>query len=193
MESNHTLSAIEQTRSWIEHFVIPLNLCPFANKVFREQRIRYTLSSATTEKALLTTLEQELLYLNQTPSNEIDTSLLIHPHVLTDFFFYNDFLNKADDLITQLSLDGMIQIASFHPQYQFANTNSGDLENYTNRSPYPMLHLLRESSLEQAIQHYSNVDSIPENNINTMETLGDSGIKTRLAYCKQHSKSSLKL
>src|SRR5262245_13615518 len=140
---------IAATQRWISTMVIGLNLCPFAERVFQANRIRYVVSGAATETALLDDLARELTFLALAPIVEVETTLLIHPQVLQDFLDYNDFLDSAEGLLQDLGLTGVIQLASFHPQYQFADTEPDDVANYTNRSPFPMLHLLRESSVSQ--------------------------------------------
>jgi hypothetical protein len=165
---------IAETRSWIEKAVIGLNLCPFAKAVYVNDRIRYRVSEAHSEDVLLTDLTGELLAFQAADPSTCETVLLIHPHTLTHFLDYNDFLDVADGAVESLGLTGVIQIASFHPRYQFADCNPGDIENYTNRSPYPMLHLLRESSVEHAAAA-QDVDAIPERNIETLRRLGLDG------------------
>src|SRR5688572_19763523 len=138
---------LAQTRAWISSMVIGLNLCPFAQRVFQGDKIRYTVIQTISKQDLLKTLEEELQKLVGVSSEEIETTLIIHPQTLTDFLEYNDFLDDCDTLIRNLGLRGIVQIASFHPEYQFAGTRKDEVENYTNRSPYPMLHLLREESI----------------------------------------------
>src|SRR5215471_13716862 len=141
---------IEHTRRWISSFVIGLGLCPFARRVFDAGRIRYAISHSRDKHTLSSDLAGELHLLLASPSTQIETTLLIHPHVLADFLDYNDFLGVVDQLLEELRLCGTIQVASFHPQYRFSGTEPNAAENYTNRSPYPMLHLLRETSVSQA-------------------------------------------
>jgi len=162
---------IGATRAWLEKEVIGLNLCPFAQAVHAEGRIKYAVSEATTPAALRTDLMEELIFLKETDPEKVDTTLLIHPHVLGDFYEFNDFLDVADDLLRDLSLRGDIQIASFHPRYQFAETEPDDVTNRTNRSPYPTLHLLREASIERALENYPDAEEIPQRNIETMRRL----------------------
>jgi uncharacterized protein len=173
-------SVIEETRHWIANMVIGLNLCPFAQRVFDAGRIRYTVSDAISAKALAKALADELKVLRSTPITEIETTILIHPNALQDFFEYNEFLDVADRMITEVGLEGAIQIASFHPEYQFAETDVDAVENYTNRSPYPMLHLLREASITQAAKDPDEVDAIPLRNIETLRNLGLAAILERL-------------
>ena len=167
--------AIDATRHWLEAAVIGLNLCPFAKAVHQRQQIHYRVSSAATKTALLEDLVDALKALVAADPASIDTTLLIHPFVLIDFFDYNDFLASADRTLINLDLDGVIQIASFHPHYQFANTLADDIENFTNRSPYPMLHLLRESSVDRALAAFPDTDSIVTRNSATMRRLGLEG------------------
>lgn len=172
---------VQATRRWVENVVIDLNLCPFARRELVSDRIRFSVTDARTEDALIEALHRELLQL--VDHSEIETSLLIHPHVLTDFEDYNDFLALADGLLEMLDLDGVIQIASFHPRYQFADTGVEDVENYTNRSPYPLLHLLREDSLEKAISAYPDTSTIPQRNIECMKAYGRPAMAALLASC----------
>lgn len=166
---------IALTQAWLEKAVIGLNLCPFAKAVYVKQQIRYVVSQATDTDALLTELKTELQFLQDSDPAEIDTTLLILPEVLDDFLDYNDFLDTADEAIEDLELDGEIQIASFHPDYQFAGTNADDIENYTNRSPYPILHLLREASIERAVEAFPEAEEIYEKNMETLRKLGLQG------------------
>ena len=166
---------IAATRRWLERAVIGLNLCPFAKAVYARDQVRYVLSEATTPQALLQELADELVWLNGTDPALVDTTLLIHPQVLGDFLDYNDFLDQADALVAELGLEGVLQVASFHPQYQFADSGPDDIANYTNRSPHPTLHLLREDSVERAVAAYPDPDAIIDRNIETLTTLGRSG------------------
>lgn len=168
---------IAQTRRWLERAVIGLNLCPFAKAVYVKQQVRFVLSEATTTEALLDELVAELSLLSQTDAQAVDTTLLVHPHVLTDFLDYNDFLDRADAAVTALGLEGEIQVASFHPQYQFAGTYPDEMGNYTNRAPFPTLHLLREASIDRAVAAFPDPDVIVERNIATLEELGVEGWK----------------
>lgn len=163
------------TRRWLERAVIGLNLCPFAKAVHVKQQIRYVLSDASTPEALLEQLAEELVLLRDTPAEQIDTTLIVHPDVLQDFLDYNDFLDNADAAVEALDLQGILQVASFHPQYQFAGTAPDDIGNYTNRAPYPTLHLLREDSVERAVAAFPDADVIVERNLQTLEKLGLEG------------------
>jgi hypothetical protein len=168
-------AVIAATRRWVEQAVIGLNLCPFAKAVHVKEQVRYVVSPATTPEALLEQLMDELQLLSDTPAEQVDTTLLIHPFVLTDFLDYNEFLDVADAAIEDMSLEGELQVASFHPDYQFADTDINDIENYTNRSPYPILQLLREESIARAVDAFPEAEEIFEKNIATMEKLGHDG------------------
>jgi len=172
---------ISATRKWVEDVVVGYNLCPFAKRELVRNRVRFVVSEAKTEDELLQALHSELQRLEDEP--EIETTLLIHPGVLQDFGPYNEFLDAADGLLAYLDMEGVYQIASFHPDYQFAETEPDAAENYTNRSPFPMLHLLREASLEAAIDSYPDVDGIPEKNIELMNELGSDKMRSILHSC----------
>ena len=167
--------ALGLTRRWLEQAVIGLNLCPFAKAVYVKDQVRFAFSDATTPGQLLEQLGEELLLLRDTPAEQVDTTLLVHPQVLGDFLDYNDFLDDADALIEAMDLDGVLQVASFHPQYQFAGTAPDDAENLTNRAPWPILHLLREASVDRAVAAYPEPDAIIERNIETVRGLGVDG------------------
>lgn len=168
-------------RHWVETVVVDLNLCPFAKRELVKNRVRFAVTQATTKVLLLKALQVELELLSSDPS--VETTLLVHPDVLQDFYDYNQFLNDADDLLAQLNFSGIYQVASFHPDYQFAGTSPVDAENYTNRSPYPMLHLIREESLERAIAGYPDVDGIPARNTELMNSLGADKLRVLLKAC----------
>ena len=165
-------AVIEHTCRWISSIVIGLNLCPFAQRVFAAGKIRYAVSEARDEKTLFNDLSDELKLLASSPIEAIETTLLIHPHVFADFLDYNDFVGVAEELIEDLDLLGIVQIASFHPQYLFAETDPDAAENYTNRSPYPMLHLLREESITAVAGDPAELLAIPPRNIKTLQSLG---------------------
>jgi uncharacterized protein len=168
-------TVIAATRNWLEKAVIGLNLCPFARAVYADNRIRYAVSDATTAEALLETLASELQALADADETVTETTLLIHPLVMGDFLDYNDFLEIADALVADLGFEGVLQVASFHPQYQFADSSAGDVDNCTNRSPYPTLHLLRESSVERAVAAHPDTEQIYRDNIKTLRQLGHEG------------------
>ena len=179
-DSHHGADAnaiIERTRDWLVRAVIGLNLCPFAKAVHVKQQIRYVVTPADSSEALTDALRQELALLRDADPEEIDTTLLIHPEVLGDFLDYNDFLDVADDLVQEMDLEGVIQVASFHPDYQFADSEPDDIENYSNRAPYPTLHLLRESSIERAVDSFPDAADIYETNMETLRKLGLEGWK----------------
>ena len=166
---------VASTRAWIEQAVIGLNLCPFAKAVYAKDRIRYAVSDAETTGVLRDDLAQELHALAQADPGVIDTTLLIHPNVLTEFDDYNAFLDVADATIKALDLAGVLQVATFHPGYRFAGTAPDDVTNNTNRSPYPMLHLLREASMDLAVAAFPEASLIYQKNIETMRRLGVAG------------------
>jgi hypothetical protein len=171
---------IALTRRWLERAVIGLNLCPFAKAVYVKEQVRFVLSEARDSDALYQQLNAELLWLRDADPQQTDTTLIVHPYVLTDFLDYNDFLDLADGLVAELGLEGEIQIASFHPDYQFAGTARDDVGNCTNRSPYPTLHLLREASVERAVAAFPDPDAIVTRNISTLERLGSEGWRALL-------------
>jgi len=149
-----------------------MNLCPFAAAEIKQQRLRTVVCYARDEQSLLAALQKEVLMLAE--SQAIETTLLVHPWVLEDFLDYNDFLNLCDQLLIDMNADDDFQIASFHPQYQFADTQVGDAENFANRSPYPLLHVLRESSVTRAVDAHPDITSVPQRNIERLNDLGTS-------------------
>ena len=160
---------------WLERAVIGLNLCPFAKGVHAKGQIHYVVSAATGAEALAQDLRRELADLAAAPAEVRDTTLLMAPDCLQDFLEFNDFLGLAEDVLEELDLDGTLQIASFHPQFQFAGTGAGDVTNCTNRAPYPTLHLLREDSIDRAVQAYPEAEAIYERNMEVLEKLGMPG------------------
>jgi uncharacterized protein len=166
---------LQATRHWLTRAVIGLNLCPFAKSVHVKHQIRYVISEAVDMEGVLTDLEAQLQALAAADPDEIDTTLLILPRALADFTDYNDCLFFADRLLQQLSLEGVLQIASFHPHYQFEGTDPDDIENYTNRAPYPILHLLREASIDRAVDAFPDAADIYERNQDTLRRLGHAG------------------
>jgi len=174
-EDRDAADVIAATRTWLEKAVIGLNLCPFARVVHVHERIRYCVSAACSPRSLLEELMAELRALDAADPQRCETTLLIHPHVLAEFLDYNAFLARAEDAVAELGLQGVIQIASFHPGYQFADAGAEDIENYTNRSPYPMLHLLREASVERAVTTHPDTTAIYRNNIEALRRLGYEG------------------
>ena len=174
------MTAIDDTTAWLEKAVIGLNLCPFAKAVHSKGQIRWVLSDAIAPMALLELLVQELQRLAAADPEAIDTTLIVHPQVLQDFLDFNDFIGVAEEALEELGLDGVLQIASFHPQFQFAGTDIDDITNATNRSPYPTLHLLREDSVERAVAAFPEAEDIFERNMATMQRLGPQGWKQLL-------------
>jgi len=166
---------VSATRRWLERAVIGLNLCPFAKAVHVKHQIRYVVSSAPDEEQLLADLARELQFLADADPETCDTTLLIHPHSLADFLDYNSFLDLADAAVEELGLEGVLQVASFHPEYQFADTETDDVTNCTNRSPYPTLHLLREDSIDRAVEAFPEAGQIYETNMRTLRKLGVAG------------------
>jgi uncharacterized protein len=170
-----TEAVIAATKTWIEKAVIGLQLCPFASHPYLHERVRYRVSEHASNEALLDELSHELRTLQETNPLLCETTLLIHPRVLNDFTEYNQFLGDCDAALDRLGLQGELQIASFHPRYRFAGTGEDDIENYTNRSPYPMLHLLREASVSRAVESFEDIDEIGTRNIRTLQALGHDG------------------
>jgi len=169
------MDALADTRRWLENAVIGLNLCPFAKAVHTKGRIRWVLCEATDTEGLLHTLVQELQHLASADPETTDTTLIVHPRVLADFLDYNDFLDVADAALIELNLEGVLQVASFHPDYQFADTAPDDIENCSNRSPYPTLHLLREASIDAAVAAFPDAEDIFEVNQARLQALGWAG------------------
>ncbi len=183
--------ALAEVRAWVDRAVIGLNLCPFAKAVQVKQRIRYVATDATDTDALREALVAELERLRDTDSATLETTLLVHPRVLQDFLDYNDFLDEADAVVEAMGLDGVIQVASFHPDYRFAGTAPDDMGNATNRAPHPTLHLLRETSIDRAVEAFPEADAIYETNIATMEALGSDGWATLLRRCREDAAQRL--
>ena len=168
-------------RRWVESVVVALNLCPFAGRVLLQEQVRFAVTEANTEDQLLTDLQDELVLLEHDSS--VETTLLILPGLLQEFSDYNQFLEIADSLLIQMDLEGVFQVASFHPQYRFDGTETDDVGNFTNRSPYPMLHLIREQSLDRALKDYPDADQIPLRNIERMRGLGKDRLIALLQAC----------
>ncbi|MFI5444860.1 DUF1415 domain-containing protein [Polaromonas sp. UC242_47] len=170
-------AVLAATRLWLEKAVIGLNLCPFAKAVYVKNQVRLVVSHARHADDLLEELDKELDLLVATPAEEIDTTLLIHPTLFDDFLDFNDFLEIADGVVDEHGLEGVVQLASFHPQFQFDGTEPDDISNYTNRAPFAILHLLREDSVERAVAAFPEAEAIFEQNIQTLEKLGHAGWK----------------
>ena len=170
-------AVLAATRHWLEKAVIGLNLCPFAKAVYVKNQVRLVVSQARHADDLLEELDRELDLLVATPAEQIDTTLLIHPTLFDDFLDFNDFLEVAEGVLDEHGLEGVIQLASFHPQFQFDGSEPDDIGNYSNRAPFAMLHLLREESVERAVAAYPEADTIFEKNVETLERLGNEGWK----------------
>lgn len=167
--------AIAMTRIWLERAVIGQQLCPFAAAPYLRDRVRFQVSAQRSTAGLLEDLRRELQALQDADPLQCETTLLIHPQVLTDFLDYNDFLDECDAMVEELGLEGELQVASFHPDYRFAGARAQDITNFTNRSPYPMLHLLREASVARAVASFPNIDEIGPKNMETLRRLGHEG------------------
>lgn len=172
---------IQPTRRWIERVVVDLNLCPFARRELERDSIRYCVSQALTERELLEHLAEELAFLERHP--DVETTVLIHPHALQDFLCFNDFLDLVDRYIATAGYDGVFQVASFHPQYQFADAPPESAENYSNRSPFPMLHLLREESVSRAVDGHPDIEQVPLTNIDSLRAIGTDALESTLRSC----------
>ena len=181
----HPEQVIRETRAWVERAVIGLNLCPFAKAAQVKGTLRYAVCETSDPAVLLATLSDELRRLAAADPAEAETSLLIHPQALTDFADFNAFLDLADAAVHDLGFEGVLQLASFHPQYQFAGSAPDDLANATNRSPYPCLHLLREDSIARAVEAFPEPEVIFEANIRTLEALGPAGWAELQAACRR--------
>ena len=168
---------VEKTKNWLEKVVIGLNLCPFAKHPFKSDKIRYVIFEKTDLNQLSELLVEELRLLSEADPVNLETTLIIIPKTLNDFEDYLNYVDFSEQLLEELDYEGLIQVASFHPSYQFNGTNAEDVENYTNRSPYPMLHLLKESSVTWAVDNFPNVEKIPANNVKTMQELGLEKVK----------------
>ena len=175
---------IAETRAWLVRAVVGLNLCPFAKAVHARDQVRYVVSNATTSDTLLAELCDQMQRLVAADPELVDTTLLIHPQVLQDYLDFNDFLGVADAALKTAGLEGVLQIASFHPFFQFAGTGPDDVTNATNRSPYPTLHLLREQSVDRAVATGPGAETIYEANMRTLHTLGAEGWAALQAQCK---------
>jgi hypothetical protein len=168
-------TAIKDTQTWLLQAVVGLNLCPFAKAVVVKEMVRYRVCLSTDPADWLALLREELLHLAEADPDQLDTTLLIAPHALPDFLDFNDFLANCDEVLIDLELDGVLQVADFHPRYQFGGTAEDDIENFTNRTPYPTLHLLREASIDKAVEAYPDASLIFERNIEVLNKLGHAG------------------
>ena len=168
-------TAIEDTQKWLLEAVVGLNLCPFAKSVVAKDMVRYRVCVSSDPADVLAMLREELQHLAEADPDKLDTTLLIAPNALPDFLDFNDFLADCDDVLMDLDLDGVLQVADFHPLYQFGGTEVDDIENFTNRTPYPTLHLLREASIDKAVEAYPDASLIFERNIEVLNKLGHAG------------------
>ena len=175
---------IAETRAWVDRAVIGLNLCPFAKAAQVRNQVRYVVSDATDPEALCAQLVEELQFLAGADPAQVETTLLIHPGTLADFLDFNAFLDVADAAVEDLGYAGVLQVASFHPRFQFEGTDADDVTNATNRSPYPTLHLLREESIDKAVDAFPETERIYETNMRTMQTLGAEGWAALQARCR---------
>ena len=175
LETHPEEVVINDMRLWLERAVIGLNLCPFAKAVHVKQQVHYAVSQANTTEQLLQDVRLQCLALLDCPLTERETTLLMAPWCLEDFLDFNDFMAEVDDLLVDLELDGVLQVASFHPDFQFAGTMLEDLSNLTNQAPYPTLHLLREESIDRAVEAFPDAELIFETNIETVQSLGQKG------------------
>jgi hypothetical protein len=178
--------AIEDTQKWLLDAVVGFNLCPFAKAVVVKDMVRYRVCASSEPADVLAMLREELQHLAEADPDKLDTTLLIAPKALPDFLDFNDFLADCDEVLMDLELDGVLQVADFHPHYQFGGTEVDDIENFTNRTPYPTLHLLREASIDKAVEAYPDASLIFERNIEVLNKLGhpgwaNLGIEARLA------------
>ncbi|CDZ79017.1 hypothetical protein BN59_03332 [Legionella massiliensis] len=172
---------IQHTRNWIHSFIIQLNICPFARREFERGSLRIQISPTKKVEQALQDLMKEVELLDNQPT--VETTLMIFPFLAKDFFHYLDFVDLAEALLFEQNYEGIYQLATFHPDYCFADVEFDDVSNYTNRSPYPMLHILREESIEKAIAYFGDTSKIPENNIKTMHELGLAKIQNILLGC----------
>ncbi|WP_341304620.1 DUF1415 domain-containing protein [Pseudomonas sp. TMP25] len=180
---------IAETRAWVDRAVIGLNLCPFAKAVQVKGQIRYVLCASAEPEAVLSALIEELHALANCAPSETDTTLLIHPAALNDFLDFNDFLAVVDHTLDDLGYSGTLQVASFHPQFQFADTRPEDFSNATNRAPYPTLHILREASIDRAVAAFPDPQAIFAANIDTLEKLGTDGWLALQQQCREDAEN----
>ncbi|WP_269617877.1 DUF1415 domain-containing protein [Zhongshania sp. BJYM1] len=181
--TNEAVVIEQEVQRWLAEAVVGLGLCPFAARPLQDERVVIDVSHAINAESLVDDLHQALCRLEETPVEKLETSLLVVPNMLQDFYDYNDFLDIADAVLQEGGWEGEIQIASFHPEYQFAGTEKTDPENFTNRAPYPIFHLLREDSLEQAIASHPDPEGIPERNIAKLCEMEGDALKSLFPYC----------
>lgn len=179
-----TDSAVEKTRCWLENWVIQLNLCPFARYPYELNRVGVVTTEAPGSDDIFGFVLAELERLYTTPVKELETTLVVVENGLLSFDDYLDFLDLLERVLPETGLEGIIQIASFHPDYLFAGSDDHDPANYTNRSPYPMFHLIREASLEKALSDYPEPENIPQRNIRLLREMGVDAVKEALSICR---------
>ena len=167
-------------QQWLQEWVIGLNLCPFARYPYEQNKVRIVVTEATDEEAIFIAVLQEMNHLIQTDADQLETTVIVIEQSLQEFEDYLQILDTLEAVLPQTGLQGILQIASFHPDYCFDGVDADDVSNYTNRSPYPLFHLIREDSLEQALEHIQTPEAIPQNNINLMQQLGLTEVKRRL-------------
>lgn len=168
-------TVIQDTRHWLEQAVIGLNLCPFAKSTYVKDLLHIEVSPAQTEDQALQAVHDGLVALAEMSIKERETTLLVFPAMFDDFLYFNDFVGAAEDILADLDLEGVLQVATFHPRYQFDGTEPEDITNATNWAPYPILHLLREESIDRAVETYPDVDAIPERNMALLQEMGEAG------------------
>jgi len=167
--------AIEDTQLWLTRAVVGLNLCPFAKAVMAKGQVRYVVTELSDPEQVLLLLQSEMKTLVDADPNTLDTTLLIAPFLLPDFLDFNEFLFDCEAVLRGLDLEGVLQIADFHPAYQFAGTSADDVENLTNQSPYPTLHLLREDSVSRAVESFPDAAMIYDRNTALLREMGVAG------------------
>jgi len=172
-----------KVKEWLENVVIGFNLCPFAKKPYLKNSVRIKVEGSALEDDIYLSLMKEMSILDAKNVSELETTLLVIPNILSSFEDYNDFLFSVNELIKSIDREGVYQLASFHPEYQFADTEKNDVENFTNRSPYPIFHIIREDSLNHALESYPNSDAIPERNIKKMKSLNASELRHFFSWC----------
>ena len=181
MSSHPVLRA---TQKWIDEVVVGLGFCPFASASIKAGGLRLELCATTEVEDLCRLLVDELVFLQSQKGETYDSTLLVHPNLLSDFAVFNEFLGMCEDILARLSLEGVFQIASFHPRYCFADADENDVGNYTNRSPYPMLHILREASVTEAVADHVDPAGIPQKNIQKLTTLSVAEMEAMLQGCR---------
>lgn len=176
----------EQTQAWVRSFIVGMNVCPFAQREVERDSVRYVVVRSKQSSVALEELMAEINFLDQNP--QVETTLMIFPTMFGEFIQYLDFVDAAEELMFEQGCEGVYQLATFHPKYCFAGAEEDDVSNYTNRSPYPMLHIIREESMEKAIEYYGDTAAIPERNIELMEATGKEALTTLMQQCMKVAK-----